>query len=150
MTNMTRQIRVCECVLSRTEVSEFLCLALMVWCVGVFSHDFVIANVIIVLSVLSWLPWTLGALKAKQHSRMLGSEFPDRSREQTRIPYNTGGFITECYPFIPGCYPPIPGWIVATDFLFLFTGRKHSQMLGSKISDSGFGHHTFVNNTLIF
>ena len=49
MTDMTRQIRLCECVFSRFETSELLCLALMFWFVGVFSHDFVVANVVVVL-----------------------------------------------------------------------------------------------------
>ena len=40
-----------ECVLSRYGVSVILCLEFMFWCVGVFSHDVVIANVVIVLSV---------------------------------------------------------------------------------------------------
>ena len=40
---------------------------------------------------------------------------------------------------IPECYPPIPGLIVAMCVLFLFTGRKHSRMLGSKFPGSGLG-----------
>ena len=151
-TNMARQIRVCECVFPWCDISVFLCLVLMCWCVGVFSHGFVNANVVIVLSVLIWLSWTFGVLEHRDAFSDVRFQIPGSGPWKTTYSLQQKHwFNNKCYPLIPGCYPSIPGLIVAICFvLFLLTGRKHSRMLSSKSLDSRIGQHKqHVNNTLM-